>query len=116
VENVSFLWEILVNFLILDYHSPPTTSATRPKYFPRSASGYSTPGTRSNFSTTSPNIGCLTGVRMTAMAKINRFFRRLIHIRQMDFEFAAWQMLYLLIHPQKVYRNFMYRKRKSIAC
>lgn len=29
---------------------------------------------------------------------------------QMDFEFAFWQMLYLLISPQKVYRNFQYRK------
>lgn len=48
---------------------------------------------------------------MTAGAKLSRYFRRLVHIRQMDFEFAAWQMLYLLIHPQKVYRKFMYRKR-----
>jgi len=29
----------------------------------------------------------------------------------MDFEFAMWQMIYLLVRPQKVYRNFMYRKR-----
>lgn len=29
----------------------------------------------------------------------------------MDFEFAFWQMLYLFIAPQKVYRNFHYRKR-----
>jgi hypothetical protein len=50
---------------------------------------------------------------MTAAAKISRFFRRLFQLRAMDFEFAAWQMLYLLIHPQKVYKNFMYRKRKS---
>ena len=59
----------------------------------------------------SPNVGCLTVVRMTAMAKFNRFVRRLVHFRQMDFEFAAWQMLYLLIHPQTVYRKFVYRKR-----
>ena len=45
------------------------------------------------------------------MAKLNRFVRRLVHFRQMDFEFAAWQMLYLLIHPQTVYRKFVYRKR-----
>lgn len=45
------------------------------------------------------------------MAKLNRFGRRLLHFRQMDFEFAAWQMIYLLIHPQTVYRNFVYRKR-----
>ena len=33
--------------------------------------------------------------------------------KQMDFQFALWQMLYLFISPQKVYRNFSYRKRKS---
>ncbi|TKR78153.1 hypothetical protein L596_019008 [Steinernema carpocapsae] len=78
-------------------------------------SGYNTPGGRSVYSTTSTNltgrVGCLTAVKMTAHAKLSRFFRRLVRFRQMDFEFAAWQMLYLLIHPQKVYRNFMYRKR-----
>ncbi|KAH7731707.1 CBN-UNC-50 protein [Aphelenchoides avenae] len=47
---------------------------------------------------------------MNAVAKLSRYLRRLVHIRQMDFEFAAWQMLHLLIHPQKVYRNFLYRK------
>lgn len=30
----------------------------------------------------------------------------------MDFEFASWQMVYLFVSPQKVYRNFQYRKRK----
>lgn len=49
---------------------------------------------------------------MNAVAKLSRYLRRLVHIRQMDFEFAAWQMLHLLIHPQKVYRNFLYRKSK----
>lgn len=29
----------------------------------------------------------------------------------MDFEFAAWQMIYLFLSPQKVYRNFQYRKQ-----
>jgi len=28
----------------------------------------------------------------------------------MDFEFALWQMVYLFVAPQKVYRNFGYRK------
>lgn len=32
----------------------------------------------------------------------------------MDFEFAGWQMIYLLVAPQKVYRNFMYRKSNSL--
>jgi UNC-50 family len=31
----------------------------------------------------------------------------------MDFEFAMWQMLYLFVAPQKVYRNFGYRKGLS---
>ncbi|KYO41441.1 unc-50-like protein [Alligator mississippiensis] len=29
----------------------------------------------------------------------------------MDFEFALWQMLYLFTAPQRVYRNFHYRKQ-----
>jgi hypothetical protein len=48
---------------------------------------------------------------MTAAAKRYKYLRRLIKFRQMDFEFAFWQMLYLFIAPQKVYRNFHYRKR-----
>ena len=47
---------------------------------------------------------------MTAGAKLSRYFRRLVRFKQMDFEFAVWQMIYLLVKPQKVYRNFMYRK------
>lgn len=47
----------------------------------------------------------------TALQKSIKYFRRLIHVRQMDFEFGSWQMLYLLIAPQKVYRNFQYRKQ-----
>ncbi|VDM12184.1 unnamed protein product [Wuchereria bancrofti] len=75
-------------------------------------SGYISPGARSITSNGSTDhIGCFTAVKMTAIAKLNRYFRRLIRFRQMDFEFALWQMIYLLIKPQKVYRNFMYRKR-----
>ncbi|VBB29987.1 unnamed protein product [Acanthocheilonema viteae] len=75
-------------------------------------SGYASPGARSVTSNGSvDHVGCLTAVRMTAVAKLNRYFRRLIRFHQMDFEFALWQMIYLLIKPQKVYRNFMYRKR-----
>ncbi|KAK8746788.1 hypothetical protein OTU49_017182 [Cherax quadricarinatus] len=48
---------------------------------------------------------------MTAAAKRYRYLRRLLKFRQMDFEFAAWQMVYLFISPQKVYRNFQYRKQ-----
>ncbi|XP_069613598.1 protein unc-50 homolog [Ranitomeya imitator] len=49
--------------------------------------------------------------RHTAGAKRYKYLRRLIHFRHMDFEFALWQMLYLFTSPQKVYRNFQYRKQ-----
>lgn len=32
----------------------------------------------------------------------------------MDFEFAFWQMIYLLSAPQQVYRNFGYRKQTKL--
>ncbi|KAJ1815162.1 hypothetical protein LPJ60_005811 [Coemansia sp. RSA 2675] len=38
-------------------------------------------------------------------------WRRLFHWRQLDFEFASWQMLYLLVSPQRVYRNIYYHKQ-----
>lgn len=66
------------------------------------------------FSDRSP-VGCLAHVRMSAIAKCSRYFRRLIRYQHMDFEFAIWQMIYLLVRPQKVYRNFMYRKRMCIC-
>merc|ERR1719414_1771839 len=40
-----------------------------------------------------------------------RYLRRLLHYRQMDFEFAFWQMVYLLSNPKVVYKNFTYRKK-----
>ena len=48
---------------------------------------------------------------MTAAAKRYRYLRRLFKFRQMDFEFAAWQMVYLFTSPQKVFRNSLYRKQ-----
>lgn len=47
---------------------------------------------------------------MSAAAKRYKYLRRIFHFRQMDFEFALWQMLYLFYKPQQVYRNFTYRK------
>jgi len=47
---------------------------------------------------------------MTAASKRYKYLRRIFHFRQMDFEFALWQMLYLFYKPQQVYRNFHYRK------
>lgn len=48
----------------------------------------------------------------SAAVKRYKYLRRLFKFNQMDFEFAAWQMVYLFIAPQKVFRNFNYRKRE----
>ncbi|SAL97536.1 hypothetical protein [Absidia glauca] len=37
--------------------------------------------------------------------------RRLFRFPQMDFEYALWQMGYLLIAPSRVYRNIYYHKQ-----
>ena len=47
---------------------------------------------------------------MSAATKRWRYLRRIFHFRQMDFEFAFWQMVYLLTSPKRVYRDFSYRK------
>ena len=51
---------------------------------------------------------------MTAAAKRWKYLRRLFRVQQMDFEFALWQMLYLFISPQKVFRDFSYRKQTKL--
>jgi len=48
---------------------------------------------------------------MSAAAKRYKYLRRILKFSQMDFEFAIWQAIYLFISPQKVYRNFQYRKQ-----
>ncbi|KAG8137454.1 hypothetical protein E2320_004688 [Naja naja] len=57
------------------------------------------------------SLNTRTSARHTAGAKRYKYLRRLLHFRHMDFEFALWQMLYLFTSPQKVYRNFQYRKQ-----
>ena len=42
---------------------------------------------------------------MTAAMKRWRYMRRLLHYQQMDFEFAFWQMVYLISNPRVVYKN-----------
>lgn len=49
--------------------------------------------------------------RYSASAKRYKYLRRLLKFRQMDFEFAIWQVIHLFIAPQKVFRAFQYRKR-----
>lgn len=51
-----------------------------------------------------------TNLCSSATQKIQKYLRRLVKFNQMDFEFALWQMLYLFVAPQRVFRNFGYRK------
>lgn len=48
---------------------------------------------------------------LSTAARLHKYLRRIFHGNQMDFEFAMWQAVYLLVNPQKVYRNFHYRKQ-----
>ncbi|XP_052674170.1 protein unc-50 homolog [Crassostrea angulata] len=65
--------------------------------------------TSSSFSNGDPAQG-KQETRLTATAKRQKYLRRLLKFKQMDFEYAIWQMIYLFVSPQKVYRNFQYRK------
>ncbi|KAK0078245.1 hypothetical protein PV325_002777 [Microctonus aethiopoides] len=49
-----------------------------------------------------------------AASKCYKYLRKLLKFDQMDFEFAMWQVIYLLISPQKVYRNFQNRKQTKL--
>lgn len=75
-------------------------SSQQPPYYSRSAASSPLPPPASSRS-------C-----MSATTKSYRYLRRLLKFDQMDFEFALWQMVYLFVAPQKVYRNFNYRKRE----
>ncbi|CAH0731317.1 unnamed protein product, partial [Brenthis ino] len=71
-----------------------------------------TPSTSSYPRSTSPLPAPANYQPTTASAAVKRYkyLRRLFKFNQMDFEFAAWQMVYLFVSPQKVFRNFNYRK------
>ncbi|XP_053615204.1 protein unc-50 homolog [Plodia interpunctella] len=73
---------------------PPTPSLIN---YPRSTSPLPAPA---NYQATTAS----------AAVKRYKYLRRLFKFNQMDFEFAAWQMVYLFVAPQKVFRNFNYRK------
>lgn len=47
----------------------------------------------------------------SSITKCSRYLTRLFRFNQMDFEFAAWQMIYLFASPQKVFKNSVYRKQ-----
>lgn len=40
--------------------------------------------------------------RLSASVKRQKYLRRLMKFKQMDFEYAFWQMIYLFVAPQKV--------------
>ncbi|KAL7638509.1 UNVERIFIED_CONTAM: hypothetical protein RMT77_011079 [Armadillidium vulgare] len=89
------------------YHtSPPPSRAQSPSV---SVSSYSS--SRLNYSGSLPSPVTSRNGCMTAAAKRYRYLRRLFKFKQMDFQYAAWQMFYLFVSPQRVYRNFQYRKQ-----
>lgn len=49
--------------------------------------------------------------KRSASEKRYKYLRRIFMFRQMDFEFAIWQLIHLCVAPQKVYLNFQHRKR-----
>ncbi|RCH98894.1 hypothetical protein CU098_011919, partial [Rhizopus stolonifer] len=48
--------------------------------------------------------------RFRRSSSIPLILTRLVRFPQMDFEFALWQMAYLLIASRRVYRNIYYHK------
>ncbi|KAH9642585.1 hypothetical protein HF086_011178 [Spodoptera exigua] len=83
----------------MKYSTSPTPSLNN---YPRSTSPLPAPA---NYQPTTAS----------AAVKRYKYIRRLFKFNQMDFEFAAWQMVYLFVSPQKVFRNFNYRKLSSIC-
>ncbi|VDP38238.1 unnamed protein product [Echinostoma caproni] len=49
---------------------------------------------------------------LSAAEKRSRYLRRLFNVKHMDFEHAIWEMVQLLVSPQKLFRNFRYRSRR----
>ena len=45
---------------------------------------------------------------LSANDKAKKYFSRFYKFRQMDFEYASWQMVNIFVSPQKLYRNFSY--------
>lgn len=48
-----------------------------------------------------------------AKEKAKKYFSRFYKFRQMDFEYASWQMVNIFVSPQKLYRNFSYHHCKN---
>lgn len=81
----------------MKYPTSPTPGSSSYPNFPRSTSPLPAPA---NYQPTTAS----------AAVKRYKYIRRLFQFNQMDFEFAAWQMVYLFVAPQRVFRNFNYRK------
>jgi len=79
--------------------STPPKVGTGPRQFSFNRSSVSSMSSAS----TSFTDKAQSPTRLTADAKRYKYLRRILKFRQMDFEYAFWQMLYLLIAPQKVY-------------
>ena len=47
-------------------------------------------------------LNIISRYSMSAAAKRWRYLRRLVFFQQMDFEFAFWQMIYLMTAPHEV--------------
>ncbi|VDK35406.1 unnamed protein product [Taenia asiatica] len=45
---------------------------------------------------------------LSASEKAKKYFSRFYKFKQMDFEYASWQMVNIFVSPQKLYRNFSY--------
>lgn len=86
----------------MKYHTSPSTSQTN-LY-----------NDSSIYRSTSPLPPPATTYCLSATTKSYKYLRKIVKFDQMDFEFAMWQMIYLFISPQKLYRNFSYRKRKKL--
>jgi len=102
----------------MDSHSPHKAASYSSS--PESVYSYnsSTKSSRTNYTRVtdfSYNMGELHHPARTSCAtardKSYKYLRRIFRFRQMDFEFALWQMMHLFFSPQKVYRNFQYRKQ-----
>ncbi|XP_039252943.1 protein unc-50 homolog [Styela clava] len=99
-----------------NYVSPPSSVYSYPgsSHTGRSLKSSHSQGSINDYSYTMEDVqfsGVGRKACATGMEKCKKYMRRIFKFRQMDFEFALWQMLNLFIAPHKVYRNFQYRKQ-----
>jgi len=59
----------------------------------------------------SSNLRVIKGGLSGGDKKMWKFFKRMVKFRQMDFEVAIEQMIYLLIAPKTVYRKVYYHRQ-----